>query len=103
MSLLFLRDSIIFKLIFRFSVIKEVLCELLACIPPTFAAALIIKLGFNSKIKDEVSSKLNKFASFLVAAKTSFTFSDFDKTLFKEEPTNPALPNIITLTYTLST
>jgi|TARA_B110000003_G_C16605842_1_gene517462 hypothetical protein len=70
---------------------------LLAKIPPTFAAALIIKSGLVSLINFEVSSKENKSVSFLEEGITSVTVSEFDKILTKLEPTSPLDPNINTL------
>ena len=67
---------------------------LLAKIPPTFAAALIIKSGLAAVIDFEVSSKENKLVSFLEEGITFVTLSEFDKILTKLEPTNPLDPNI---------
>ena len=67
---------------------------LFAKIPPTFAAALIIKSGFISLIIFFVSSKENKFVSFLEDGITWVTFFDLDKLSTKLEPTNPLEPKI---------
>ena len=69
---------------------------LFAFIPPTFAAEFTITSGLNELIKDWVSSKENKSASFLVEAKTSWTFCDLPRTLSREDPTKPFPPSIKT-------
>ena len=69
--------------------IKDVRCVLFACIPPTFAAALIIISGFIFEIKFFVSSNKNRSASFLVALKTFSTFFELLRILVKELPTKP--------------
>jgi hypothetical protein len=71
----------------------------LAYIPPTLAAALIIIDGFKSSIFFLVSSKENRLVSSRVEEMTSY-FSDPSKTLLKDFPTNPLLPNITTLIFT---
>lgn len=67
---------------------------LFAKIPPTFAAALIIKSGFTSLTIFFVSSKENKFVSFLEDGIIWVTFFDWDKLSTKLEPTNPLEPKI---------
>jgi len=64
---------------------------LLACIPPTLAAALTIILGFSFTIFSLVSSNENKFVSFLVDGTTSYPSSSL-RILVTDFPTNPLLP-----------
>ena len=71
-----------FKLIFKFSIINSVLKVLFASIPPTFAAALIIKSGLVFLIVLFVSSKENKSVSSLVDSTTSVIILDFLKLPF---------------------
>tara|TARA_B100001996_G_C18633219_1_gene582605 strand:- start:240 stop:404 length:165 start_codon:yes stop_codon:yes gene_type:complete len=52
---------------------------LFAKIPPTFAAAFITKSGLVSFITLEVSSKENRFVSFLFEEIISLTTLEFDK------------------------
>jgi len=80
--------------IFKLSRINSVRYVLLAKIPPTFAAALIIRSGFTSLIVWDVWSKENKSVSFLEEGTTSDTIFDCDKTFTKLEPTNPLDPKI---------
>lgn len=60
-----IKASRILMLIFKFSSINSVRKVLFANIPPTFAAAFIIKSGFTSFIVFVVSSKEKRFVSFL--------------------------------------
>ena len=92
MSLKCLRDSSIFILIFRFSVINSNLSVLLARIPPTFAAALTITSGLKSFMVSYVSSKLKRFVSFLVEPNTLVYLSFLISALTVELPTKPVEP-----------
>ena len=66
-----IHDSNIFIFILRFSIINSVRKLLLANIPPTLAAALMITSGEISFIVFDVSYKLNKLVSLLVDSNTS--------------------------------
>lgn len=81
-------------LIFKFSSINSVRKVLFANIPPTFAAAFIIKSGFTSLIVFVVSSKEKRFVSFLFEPIISETEFEFDKFLTRFEPTKPLEPKI---------
>jgi hypothetical protein len=70
-SLYGIHDSNKLMFIFRFSNINSVPRVLFACIPPTFAAALIIIFGFTLSISFVVSFNENKLASCLVDFMTS--------------------------------
>lgn len=94
MSLFSIHDSKIFKFIFKFSIINSVRKVLLASIPPTFAAALTIMSGFTDFIIVFVSSKWNKFVSFLLDSITSEIILELLNLLTTEEPTRPLLPKI---------
>ena len=87
-----MQDSSMFRLIFKFSIKKSVRSVLFAYIPPTLAAALITTSGPNSEIYLEVSSRLNRFVSFLVEKYVELNKLLFSNNLFKELPTNPLLP-----------
>tara|TARA_B100001778_G_C18204413_1_gene457177 strand:- start:89 stop:367 length:279 start_codon:yes stop_codon:yes gene_type:complete len=90
-----------FKLIFKFSIINSVLKVLFASIPPTFAAALIIKSGLVFIIVLFVSSKENKSVSSLVDSTTSVIIFDFLNFLTTAEPTRPLLPKTNALIFHL--
>ena len=90
-----------FKLIFKFSIINSVLKVLFASIPPTFAAALIIKSGLVFIIVLSVSSKENKSVSSLVDSTTSVIIFDFLNFLTTAEPTRPLLPKTNALIFHL--
>tara|TARA_A100000164_G_scaffold118514_1_gene104597 strand:+ start:184 stop:462 length:279 start_codon:yes stop_codon:yes gene_type:complete len=90
-----------FKLIFKFSIINSVLKVLFASIPPTFAAALIIKSGLIFLIVFFVSSKENKSVSSLVDSTTSVMILDFLNFLTTAEPTRPLLPKTNALIFHL--
>ena len=64
--------------------------------PPTFAAALIIKFGLTSDIVLVVSDNEKRFVSSRVEGITSFTCFDFVNTLTRLDPTNPFEPKIKT-------
>jgi len=85
-----------FILIFKFSNINSVLFVLFAYIPPTLAAALIIKSGCVSSILFFVSSYENKLVSDLIDEKTSKDLLSA-KILLTAFPTKPLLPKINTL------
>tara|TARA_Y100000816_G_C26104492_1_gene586393 strand:+ start:919 stop:1197 length:279 start_codon:yes stop_codon:yes gene_type:complete len=90
-----------FKLIFKFSIINSVLKVLFASIPPTFAAALMIKSGLVFLIVLFVSSKENKSVSSLVDSTTSVIILDFINFLTTAEPTRPLLPKTNALIFHL--
>ena len=84
--------SRIFILIFKLSSINSVRKVLFAKIPPTFAAALIIKSGFTSFIVLLVSSSEKRFVSCLLDPIISVTVFEFDKFLTRFDPTKPLDP-----------
>ena len=83
-----------FIFIFKFSRINSVRNVSFAYIPPTLAAAIIIKSGFSFEIFSFVLERSIKFVSFLVEHINSSTFVDLDNTLSKDFPTSPELPKI---------
>ena len=94
-----MQASNIFKLIFRFSIIKSVLLVSFAYIPPTLAAALITISGLFFSIVFLVCSIENRSVSCRVDGIISETLSETERIRFKDFPTKPLLPKIITFFY----